>query len=105
MVRSFVFTCCVAAIFTSSSFSQSQSPNRTGVQPLGAYWGTSGESIDLLSGNVNYSIPLIHAQSRGWNLALGLTYKSQNFRYDGTIDTPWPRTSAMASVGGSSSDR
>src|ERR1035437_3689213 len=32
---------------------------RTGVKSTGSYWGAAGEQIDLLSGNLNYSVPLI----------------------------------------------
>jgi len=38
---------------------------RTGVRPAGAYWGAAGEQVDLLSGNLNFSIPLIKAMGRG----------------------------------------
>ena len=38
---------------------------RIGVRPTGAYWGAAGEQIDLLSGNLNFALPLIKAQSRG----------------------------------------
>ena len=32
---------------------------RIGVRPTGAYWGAAGEQIDLLSGNLNFALPLI----------------------------------------------
>ena len=40
-------------------------PRRTGVRTNGAYWGGNGEQIDLLSGNLNFTLPLIRAQGRG----------------------------------------
>ena len=39
---------------------------RIGVRPTGAYWGAAGEQIDLLSGNLNFSVPLFQAMGRGW---------------------------------------
>ena len=39
---------------------------RVGVRPTGAYWGAAGEQIDLLSGNLNFSVPLFQAMGRGW---------------------------------------
>jgi len=53
----------------------------TGVRPLGSYWGGSGEQIDMRSGNLNYSIPLLKAMSRGgWSLGFNLTYNSVSIR-------------------------
>ncbi len=64
-------------------------PRRTGVRPTGAYWGGGGEQIDMRSGNVNYSVPLLKAQGRGGlGLALGLTYNSQNWRMDTSPSGP-----------------
>ncbi|MCI0718723.1 MAG: hypothetical protein L0338_07070, partial [Acidobacteria bacterium] len=40
-------------------------PRRTGVRPTGSYWGAEGEQIDLLSGNLNFTLPLLRAQGRG----------------------------------------
>jgi hypothetical protein len=56
---------------------------RTGVRPTGAYWGAAGEQIDMLSGNLNFSIPLLRPQSRGWGVTFGLSYNSQMWRNDG----------------------
>ena len=36
----------------------------TGVRSTGNYWGSMGENIDLPSGNLNYTIPLLSAKSR-----------------------------------------
>jgi RHS repeat-associated protein len=63
-------------------------PRRTGVRPLGTYWGGLGEQIDLQSGNVNFSMPLFKAQARGgWGVTFALSYNSQNWRRD-TAGTP-----------------
>ena len=38
----------------------------------------------MLSGNLNFSVPLLAAQGRaGWKVPLGLSYNSQNWRQDG----------------------
>jgi len=58
-------------------------PRRVGVRPTGSYWGGLGENIDLLSGNLNFTLPLLQAQARGgWKLPISLTYNSQNWRQD-----------------------
>jgi hypothetical protein len=54
---------------------------RVGVRPAGAYWGAAGEQIDLLSGNLNFALALIKAQSRGgWSATFMLSYNSQMWR-------------------------
>jgi hypothetical protein len=70
---------------------------RTGVRANGAYWGAAGEQIDLLSGNLNFSIPLFKALGRGgWGVTFALSYNSQMWRQDnatwllgGTWGTAW----------------
>jgi hypothetical protein len=57
-------------------------PRETGVRSLGSYWGDGAEQIDMRSGNLNYSIPLIKAMARGWSASFNLTYNSQNWRLD-----------------------
>jgi hypothetical protein len=58
-------------------------PRRTGVRSNGAYWGGGGEQIDLLSGNLNFTLPLLRAQGRGgWGVTFALNYNSTNFRKD-----------------------
>ncbi len=48
-------------------------PRRVGVRPLGSYWGAGGEQIDMLSGNLNFSLPLASAMGRnGASLAFRL---------------------------------
>lgn len=54
-----------------------------GVRPNGAYWGAAGENIDLLSGNLNFSVPLIKAMGRGSSsVTFALSYNSQMWRQD-----------------------
>jgi len=56
---------------------------RVGVRSTGAYWGAGGENIDVLSGNLNFALPLLKAQARGgWGVGFNLNYNSQNWRYD-----------------------
>ena len=58
-------------------------PRRVGVQATGAYWGDAGEQIDVISGNLNFSVPLITAMSRGnWSVTFRLSYNSQMWRQD-----------------------
>lgn len=61
----------------SSSINASSGPT---VIPTGSYWGGAGEQIDLLSGNLNYSLPLVTAVGHGGlKAAFGLSYNSQNW--------------------------
>ena len=54
---------------------------RVGVRTTGAYWGATGENIDVRSGNLNFSLPLLSAQARtGWTVGFNLNYNSQNWR-------------------------
>jgi hypothetical protein len=49
----------------------------------GNYWGGGGEQIDTLSGNLNFTLPLLTAQGRaGWKIPVGLSYNAQNWRQD-----------------------
>jgi RHS repeat-associated protein len=60
-------------------------PRRVGVRTTGSYWGAAGEQIDLLSGNLNLSIPLVTAQARGgWSATFSLSNNSQFWRQDST---------------------
>jgi RHS repeat-associated protein len=63
-------------------------PLETGVRPTGSYWGAKGEKIDVRSGNLNYSYPLVKAISRRWSIPLVLSYNSQNWRLD-NAGNPW----------------
>src|SRR5579872_3252342 len=54
-----------------------------GVRPNGSYYGAAGENIDLLSGNLNFSIPVFKALSRdNWGVTFALSYNSQMWRKD-----------------------
>jgi hypothetical protein len=54
-----------------------------GVRPTGTYWGAGNEQIDVLSGNLNFTVPLLAAEGRnGWGVGFNLTYNSQNWRSD-----------------------
>jgi hypothetical protein len=54
-----------------------------GARPTGSYWGAAGEQIDLVSGNLDFTLPLIQAKSRGgWGATFGLSYNSQLWRQD-----------------------
>ncbi|HXE64182.1 MAG TPA: hypothetical protein VN519_11620, partial [Bryobacteraceae bacterium] len=58
-------------------------PRRTGIYNTGSYWGGGGEQIDTLSGNLNYTLPLVTPMARpGWKVPIGLVYNSQNWRQD-----------------------
>jgi len=50
---------------------------RVGIRPNGTYWGGHGESIDVLAGNLNYSMPLAIAGGRGVNIKVTCSYNSQ----------------------------
>ena len=58
-------------------------PLRIGARPTGAYWGAGSEQIDMRSGNLNFSLPLLKAMGRGsWGVGFGLSYNSQVWRQD-----------------------
>jgi hypothetical protein len=58
-------------------------PREIGVRPLGSYWGDAGERIDMRSGNLNFTVPLLRAVGRGgWGVQFQLSYNSQQWRYD-----------------------
>ena len=62
--------------------------HRRGIRSTGSYWGASPEQIDLLSGNLNYSVPLIQARGRsGWGATFALSYNSQIWRQSGGTAT------------------
>ena len=62
-------------------------PRRVGVVSTGSYWGGGGEQIDTLSGNLNFSLPMVTPQGRtGWKVPFGLTYNSQNWRQDNGVN-------------------
>jgi hypothetical protein len=53
-----------------------------GIRPTGSYWGGGGENIDVRSGNLNFTIPLLKANGRGWSVPFNLSYNSQNWMKD-----------------------
>src|ERR1700730_2696950 len=58
-------------------------PARTGIRPTGVYWAAGSEQIDTLSGNLNWTLPLLKAQARsGWGVGFNLNYNSQVWRQD-----------------------
>ncbi|HWB99348.1 MAG TPA: hypothetical protein VG672_21715, partial [Bryobacteraceae bacterium] len=62
-------------------------PRRTGTYVTGSYWGGGGEQVDTLSGNLNFSIPLLKPMGRtGWSVSVGLSYNSQNWVQDGGVN-------------------
>ncbi len=66
---------------------QSIDPRRVGLFTTGSYWGGGGEQIDTLSGNLNFTLPLLKAQGRnGWTVPVNLSYNSQNWRQDGGVN-------------------
>ena len=58
-------------------------PRQVGVRTTGTYWGGGGEQLDMRSGNLNFTVPLLKAMSRGgWGIGFSLNYNSQNWRQD-----------------------
>jgi hypothetical protein len=56
---------------------------RTGVRSNGAYWGGAGEQIDMQSGNLNFSVPMVKALGRGgWSVTFAPSHNSQMWRQD-----------------------
>ena len=61
-------------------------PRRVGIRPTGTYWGAGTGQIDLLSGNLNYSTPLLRAVGRGgWGSTFALSYNSQLWRQNNNV--------------------
>ena len=76
-------TATMSSFQVSTPSTNTRDPRRVGVRGDGAYWGGAGEQIDMRTGNLNFTIPLLHAQSRnGGGATFGLNYNSQNWRYD-----------------------
>jgi len=60
---------------------------QVGVRPTGTYWGAGGENIDIRSGNLNFTLPILTARSRtGWGVPFSLSYNSQNWRYESSAN-------------------
>ena len=62
-------------------------PRRIGVRSTGSYWGAAGEQIDLLSGNLNFTLALMQPQARGWGATIALSYNSQIWKRTGTTNS------------------
>jgi RHS repeat-associated protein len=78
------FTAHTQFIGTSPPFpSATPEGRRVGLRPTGAYWGAGGEQIDVMSGNLNFTLPMLNAQARGsWSVNFSLNYNAQNWRND-----------------------
>jgi len=77
------FSATTLPVYTQVSPSYEPEGRRTGVRPTGAYWGASPENIDVLSGNLNFALPLLGVKGRsGWGVGFNLVYNSQNWRQD-----------------------
>jgi RHS repeat-associated protein len=55
---------------------------RVGIRPNGEYWGLNNEKIDMLSGNLNYSLPLLRAGGRRAAANIICSYNSQIWKKD-----------------------
>lgn len=53
------------AIFGYGSTRGAPDPRQIGIRPTGVYWGGGREQIDMQSGNLNYTLPVVQAKSRG----------------------------------------
>jgi hypothetical protein len=61
---------------------------RVGIRSTGTYWGGGGEQIDMRSGNLNFTQPLLKPMGRGgWGVPINLSYNSQNWRQPSTAST------------------
>ena len=68
-----------------SSTSEGADIRRVGVRGNGAYWGAAGEQIDMLSGNLNFTFPILSAMSRGVKAKLSASCNSQFWQSSGEI--------------------
>ena len=60
-------------------------PRQIGVPPNVPTFGAMGANINLLSGNVNYNLPLLRAQARGgWSVGFSLNHDTQSWRKTGS---------------------
>ena len=67
-------------------------PRQVGLRPTTTSWGGGGENINILSGNLNFTLPLLTAKARGGlSLGIGLNYNSQNWRQDGSVNWNYGR--------------
>ncbi|MFN7919438.1 MAG: RHS repeat-associated core domain-containing protein [Bryobacteraceae bacterium] len=57
-------------------------PRQIGLRSSTAFWGAEGEQIDMRSGNLNFTLPILKAQGRGGSsAAFALNYNSQQWVY------------------------
>ena len=79
-----------AQFFVSAPPAAALDPRQIGIRPTGAYWGGGGEQIDMQSGNLNYTLPVVQAKARGGLTAsFGLNYNSQIWRKDLANNATW----------------
>jgi hypothetical protein len=65
-------------------------PRQIGVRPTGVYWGGGGEQIDMQSGNLNYTLPILQAKARGgMSVPFALNFNSQMWRKDLVTNGTW----------------
>jgi hypothetical protein len=79
-----MFYNCSNSVFNATTGpANSIDPRQIGVGANATNWGGGGENINILSGNLNYSLPLLQAKARGgMTVGIGLSYNSQNWRQD-----------------------
>lgn len=65
-----------------AAFAEGSDVRRVGIRAHGAYWSAGHGKIDLLSGNLNFSLPLIRAMGRKSIDKVGWSYNSQLWRMD-----------------------
>lgn len=76
------------AVTTPAGFSGviSTLPRQVGLPVSASTWGSAGESIDLLSGNVHHTYPLLTATGRGgYSVPLVLSYDAQNWMEESSV--------------------
>ena len=80
----FHMNCSTATTLTGKTLASGAIETRQiGLRGTGTYWGGLDEQIDMRSGNLNFSLPLLRAQGRGgWSVPFQLNYDSQNWRKD-----------------------
>jgi hypothetical protein len=55
---------------------------RVGIRRHGDYWGLNSEAIDMLSGNLCYTVSLLSVGGRGISARIGCSYNSQMWKTD-----------------------
>ncbi|GEM_PF-1575541 len=60
-------------------------PRQIGMPPNVPTFGAMGANVNLLSGNVNFNLPLLRAQARGgWSVGFALNHDTQSWRKVGS---------------------